>query len=245
MTLRSTHWLYAAAWIAAVAAFVPVVLWLFAFWPPALPSGKDAGDAWNNFGTFIGGTVGPLLSLAAFLGLALSLSQASRSARERANEIEAQHAFDLATQCLDRAFNALAPNSTPEPSCIAWLTSARLILAAAEAEQRIEARSSSLHFLYKGEKAHWRHRFYELLNQDAPHQPIGLQPRFFGTSNLTTFGRTPIEERSIRVIYDFSEWPPEEVDSIERVLPYTNEELLAMRATMAGVRAALTQRRNL
>ncbi|EYC52778.1 hypothetical protein AZ34_03670 [Hylemonella gracilis str. Niagara R] len=44
-----------------------------------------------------------------------------------------------------------------------------------------------------------------------------------------------IEERSIKVIYDFIDWPNEMPDPIDEVPYYSKEELQRMKAGMRGI----------
>lgn len=52
-----------------------------------------------------------------------------------------------------------------------------------------------------------------------------------------------INEQSIKVIYDFTEWPQGRADPIDAVAPYTDAELDQLRGGRAGAREYITAKR--
>jgi len=93
--------------------------------------------------------------------------------------------------------------------------------------------SNGLRTLYESEEEHWRHQFYELLQPVSP-RGTGSQASFFQADQA--LHRSEIDERSIRVVYEFSDWPADRADSIDSVPRYTRDELEAMGIGMVGVR---------
>ncbi|SPR97361.1 conserved exported hypothetical protein [Cupriavidus taiwanensis] len=229
---------------AAGLSAVPLIAWGYRFW--TLPI-SDTQAAWNNFGTFVGGTVSPLLSLAAFAGLLLTVQQAEATAAQNAAqaqreeesrraEADATRFQELAESCWSRAFEALNRDGAPARNRLAWLTCARLLLAADNAVARIPVTEAGTLAIALAEKSHWRFRFYDLLNPTST-RSIGINSGFFQQDDSEH--RSPIDERSIRVIYDFTKWPPGETDSIDDVAHYSLEEIRDLPGSMAGARLYL------
>jgi hypothetical protein len=123
--------------------------------------------------------------------------------------------------------------SIPVHDRLAWLSCARLLLSASEASRSITSASPGLQALYAGEEEHLRHQFYLLL-QPSSLQGVGASRPYFAADSSPD--RSPIEERSIKVIYGFAEWPDGRQDAIDAVPKYTKADLQAMHAGMRGVR---------
>jgi hypothetical protein len=240
--------------VATIAFFGTLGAWLLVFAKAKVTA--DPAD-WSAFGSFLGGVLSPILAFASFVGLLLTLQQqrdatqrtldqaqqASKlSLEQQKAEVTAQQTaeddrnyFDHCISCLERAFAVLSDKGTsigPVQDRLAWLTCARLLLASAKTAKQISPQSIGLLAILAGEQEHWRYRFYELFHQIEP--AVGQQEHFFeGPGKLAGF---EIDERSIRVIFEFVQWPEDKTDSIAEVPKYTLDELGAMKITMAGVR---------
>ncbi len=232
------NWILVIASIAALLSAAPLVVWYHSF--GRLPLSTST-DQWDHFGSFVGGTVSPLLSLAAFAGLLYTILHERAMATRRDREAEDLRHFELAAKSLEKAFAALTDRGQVAHSRLAWLNCARLLLASDSAASLISGDSTGIQNMYFGERSHWRTRFYELLLASSVAQEIGMQPAFF--QHDATEYRSPIDERSIRVIYEFIQWPEGEADSIDSVARYTNEEIAQLPPTMAGIKFALENRR--
>lgn len=218
---------------ALVTCAVPLVFWLWTFWSPAFAT--DQGK-WSEFGGFIGGVISPILAFASFIGLLATIrEQRAVSARQNTKNDDLNY-FNHATASLERSYITLAGElAAREPlrDRLAWLSSARLLMSAADVSKRISPLSVGLHALYEGEEEHWRRRFYELFHpQGLPR--IGFNGAYFSESFAPH--RAQIDERSIRVIFEFLTWPGDKADPIDLVNKYTSEELDAMGSSMSGVR---------
>lgn len=142
--------------------------------------------------------------------------------------------FNHAVSSLERAYDVIAgrdQNTGPVRARLAWLTCARLLLSAKEVAALISDESRGLKALFAGEEEHWRYRFYELFQRRDP--AVGTDPSFFFCP--TNPQREEIEERSIRVVFDFVNWPEGREDPIAGVPRYTREELESMGVLMSGV----------
>ncbi|WP_128003693.1 hypothetical protein [Piscinibacter defluvii] len=222
--------------ILAAACLAPVLLWFHVFWEPSF---SRESSTWSNFGSYIGGVLSPLLAFAAFVGLLITINQQRESAVQQVVATNDDAYFRHAVSCLERAFSTLSSSDQarrPVQDRLAWLTCARLLLSARTAARNISPASSGLRALYEGEEEHWRHQFYELL-QPLSIGGVGTQAAYFQADGASNRGE--IDERSIRVIYSFTEWPPDRLDPIDEVPRYTEAELDNLRVGMVGIRGYL------
>jgi hypothetical protein len=218
---------------ALLACAIPLVPWLMTFWSPSLATDQTK---WSEFGSFIGGVLSPLLAFASFLGLLATIREQRASAERQKIETDDRNYFNHAIESLKRAYETLAGGQSalePVRDRLAWLSCARLLLSAKEVANQISISSQGLLAVYDGESEHWRRRFYELLNPTTGGR-VGTRLAFFSEQELT--GGGPIEERSIRVIFEFMDWPEGRQDPIDSVPKYTLEDLSAMNASMSGIR---------
>lgn len=219
--------------VALALCLVPIGLWVYTFHHLGLPS---VSAEWANFGSYIGGVLSPLLAFASFVGLMLAFGVQRREARRLKRESDNKNYFEHAVRSLERAYEALVTDSSkPEIKLerLAWLTCARLLLSAEDVSKRISSDSDGLRALYEGENEYWRHQSYELFDEPGV-RSASRSAGFFG--GPTPHGNRRLEERSIRVIYEFSQWPEGKMDPIDKVPKYTKDELAEMKGNMAGVR---------
>lgn len=227
---RGLVYLAAAAFAACL---VPVCFWLFTFWSPKFSADSQE---WAAFGSYLGGVLPSVLAFVSFLGLLVTLKQQRDAAHLQKVESDDQSYFDHAVRSMERAYDVISDSgrgTIPVHDRLAWLTCARLLLSAKEVADRISNHSEGLRALFAGEQEHWRRKFYELFNPRSS-RLIGLSEAYFIRDSSEY--ASPIEERSIRVIYTFLEWPDGMVDSIDAVPLYTREELTGMGGHMSGVR---------
>ncbi|SDC02263.1 hypothetical protein SAMN05216345_101214 [Cupriavidus sp. YR651] len=210
---------------AAAVSPLPLIVWLYYFWETPI---SDNPGQWNNFGTFIGGTISPIMAVAALAGLIWTIQQ------ERATTDEGLY-LEMANRCWERAFDSLNSNGEPRHDRLAWLTCARLLLAADEVSTRLDSDSSS-HTLLAAEKAHWRLQFYGLLRLGSA-APAPLARGYF-ERDASPYG-SPIEPRSVQVIFDFARWPEGQVDQIDGVTLYSLDKIDVLPPSMLGAREYL------
>lgn len=219
--------------LALLACAIPLVPWLMTFWSPSLATDQTK---WSEFGSFVGGVLSPLLAFASFICLLATVREQRASAERQQIETDDRNYFNHATESLKRAYETLAGRQSalePVRDRLAWLTCARLLLSAAEVGGQISSYSKGLRAVYDGECEHWRRRFYELLNP-ASGTRVGMRSAFFADQEFTGSGQ--IEERSIRVVFEFMNWPDGKEDPVDSVPKYTLEDLRAMNASMSGIR---------
>ena len=218
---------------AAIAAFaVPLVLWLWVFWTPSL---SDNHARWSEFGNFLGGVLSPVLAFTSFLVLLATIHEQRKVAQTQKQQADDLNYFKHASASLQRAYETLTRGGTesvPVADRLAWLSCARLLLSAADVAKRISDKSEGLRALYEGECEHWMRKFYELFHPEGQ-LPIGVQAAYFGHADP---GKINLEERSIRMVFEFFDWPEERPDSLDIVPKYTAEELHAMPASKSGIR---------
>lgn len=219
--------------IALLACAVPLGLWYFKFGHLELANNSIE---WSNFGGYIGGVLSPPLAFVGFIGLLLTLHFQRAQAARLDTESNDRNYFNHAVNSLERSFNAITggkPDGDLSVDRLAWLTCARLLLSAKDVSGRISTTSEGLRALYEGEEEYWRHRFYELFEAKDV-RVDSKKAGFFGSD--TPSGAFRLEERSIRVIFEFKDWPEGKPDPIENVPKYESDELEAMKGSMSGVR---------
>lgn len=77
--------------------FSPLVIYFMTFGPLSEFKLSRSDQAWANFGSFLSGTVGPLISLLAFIGLFITIKQQQESLTiqaEQLKELEKQRVID-------------------------------------------------------------------------------------------------------------------------------------------------------
>lgn len=217
---------------AAIASAFTLLPWLYVFWSPSF---SRKSSEWADFGTFVGGVLSPALAFAALVGLVITIKHQGDAAKREREVADNESYFKHAVSSLERAFATLSSSNATQPAHdrLAWLSCARLLLAASTASQKITNTSSGLKQLYEGEVEHWRHQFYLLL-RPAVSQGVGGDSDYFAADSSGF--NMPIDERSIRVIYDFAHWPKDREDPIDSVPRYTEEELDHMSFGMRGIR---------
>lgn len=220
--------------LAAIAACaVPLTLWLWVFWTPVF---SENPARWSEFGSFLGGVLSPVLAFASFLGLLATIREQRNLARTQKQQADDLNYFNHATASLERAYATLTRGTDgagPVKDRWAWLSCARLLLSASDISKRISPSSEGIVALYEGEREHWRRKFYELFHPEGG-LSVGMQATHF--SHPDSRIGVNIEERSIRVVFEFFDWPEGKIDPIDSVPKYSREELEKMNAGMSGVR---------
>lgn len=219
--------------LALSACAIPLLPWLWTFWAPGF---SLEPDDWADFGTFIGGVLSPLLAFASFVGLLLAFNaQRVEAARLKAESDDLNY-FNHAVKSLERAYETLikgAPDGELVRDRLTWLTCARQLLSAKDVSGKISSNSAGLNTLYEGEEEHWRHQFHDLLYVSNSSNVLKSASYFGNSENVNGI---EIEERSIRVIYEFADWPEGKKDPMESVDYYTAADVKAMGWRMKGVR---------
>jgi hypothetical protein len=221
-----------AYWATALCA-IPVLAWLVVFFSTELSVDPDD---WASFGSYIGGAITPILAFASFIGLLVTLGLQRSAQTDLATTENDKRYFEHATKDLERAYETLTDQAdipSPRRERLAWLTAARLLLAFRSAKDSISVKSPGLRELLAAEEEHWRRQFYLLFR---PHESTSacIYASYFHCLDISDAAQ--IEERSIRVIYEFFQWPDGRPDPIDSVPKYTLEELQQMKTSMMGVR---------
>lgn len=180
----------------------PAASWLLKFWSTDF-SGEPSH--WSAFGDFFGGTLSPILAFLSFIGLLWTIRNQEKSEKIRKIKDDDQQYFKHSVSCMERAFHIISDegkSDRPLQNRLAWLTCARLLLSAKAAAEKISAHSIGLREMLEGEQEHWRMQFYSFFRVNELNS-IGTSERYFRCEE-NTFGEV-IEERSIRVIYEFME----------------------------------------
>ncbi len=213
-----------ATFAAAAGTFLAIFFWIGTFYGHPW---SDVPSDWSDFGGYIGGVLAPILAFASFLGLLASLSEhRDRAAREEERK-DAEVHLQSATSALERAYNSIMAGGegvTPNSDRLAWLTSARLILMAEDISSRIGV--ESIREMYLAEEEYWRRRFYEVFDPAGFDSPLN-DPAFYRRGEERVRGYF-IDERSIKVIFRFCDWPEGREDPIDSIARFTDAELERM-----------------
>lgn len=145
-----------------------------------------------------------------------------------------QDYLTASTRMLERAYGMLEAKRSaewlglPEPDRLLWLTVARMLKEAEDTARQIKV--SSHQTLYEHARNFWRGRLYDLL------RPLGKIPITYfaeeADSIIATSGdeRTPLSDKSLRVVLDFLRWPNEKPDPLEGAASFSDEEIDRMRS---------------
>ncbi|OMG53225.1 hypothetical protein BJN45_13495 [Azonexus hydrophilus] len=219
----------------AIVCVVVIAPWVITFGGQALS--PKPGD-WGVFGDYIGGTLSGPLALAGFIALLITIQQQRSFALAEQNKSNDLRYFESALQCLKRAYETIKPieAEAPPKSRLVWLTTARWLLAANSISSKISGTSPSLKNAYELEAEHYRMLFCNFLKPNQMDSVFSQQAFFAGDRSMSG---SELEERSVRVILEFMEWPEEKRDVIDKVPVYTREEVESMHVWLRGLQAFL------
>ena len=220
-----------AVGLAILGIFIVILIWLATF--AGQPVSSDSAR-WAEFGSYLGGTLGPVLAFVSFIGLLISVQHQQKEQASLESRSDSEVYRTNATQNLERAFATFMDGEsvvTPKGDRLVWLNVARLILAAQEISRKIEV--ESIREVYEADEEHWRRRFYEVLDPINSSSPLNHLDYFRGSHGPHGYG---LEEGSIRVIYEFCEWPEGREDPISSVDRFSEEELNGMLLGKEGIR---------
>ena len=225
----------AAALTAFIGSILVTALWFWNFPGPEL---SHDSLKWAEFGSYIGGTLGPILAFASFVGLLVTIQHQATVQTNNEARADSEVYRVNATKNLERAYRAFMGNSdspVPISDRLVWLTVARLILSAKLISKRIKV--ESIRTMYNEDEEYWRQRFYDVLDPIDVTSPLNNSDYFReGEKKVSGYN---IDERSIRVIYGFIEWPENQSDPMDDFEGYTEEEISNMGASRYGVKTYL------
>jgi len=218
---------------------VPVVSWSVMFYDFEFSTDSNK---WADFGTFIGGTISPILAFVSFGAILITIKlQQDKNEYEKAL-IDSQAYCDNAIICLKRSFNFLSGDGTSSYQIkdrLVWLTSARLILQAEKLGSLISPNAISSIALYESEKDYWRHKFYNLIDYTGM-KSFSMSNDYF--AKASSIPGDEIDERSIKVIYQFALAFDSENDPIDKVTFYTTDELNDFHVSQRGLKQYLEKK---
>lgn len=223
----------------AIACFIAITPWVMTF--GGLPISSAPAD-WGVFGDYVGGTLSGPLALAGLVALLITIQQQRSFAQSEQNKANDLKYFETAQQCLKRAYEAIKPTEAERPSKsrLVWLTTARWLLAASSISDKISTTSPSLKDAYELESEHYRMLFAGFLKPLQMNSVFSELNFFVGDH---TMSGSELEERSVRVILEFMEWPDEKRDAIDKIPAYTKEEAEAMHVWLRGFQTYLLSKR--
>jgi len=227
------------AFATAIACVVAIAPWIITFGGRSLsPSPAD----WGVFGDYVGGVLSGPLALAGFMALLITIQQQRAFAQAEQNKTNDIKYFESSQLCLKRAYETINPAGakTPPKSRIAWLTTARWLLAANSLAAKISETSPSLKEAFELEAEHYRMQFIEFLKAKQM-DSVFTQKDFFVGDHIRS--GSELEERSVRVVLEFMEWPDEKNDAIDKVPLYTRDEVDAMFVWLRGFQSYLLGKR--
>lgn len=221
--------------ISVAVGFLVVLLgWSWNFRSAAI-SGNPSD--WGAFGDYLGGVLSPILAFVSFMGLLLTIREQRAGTDVTRVVNDDRQYFEHAVSSLQRAYEVITNDgqqAVPAKDRLKWLTCARLLLAAKKVSKRISIHSEGLKDVYRGEEEHWRRKFYDLLKPIST-KGVGATASYFKQDDSEH--AIQIEERSIKVIFDFAEWPDGMHDPIDDVPLFSEEEIERMTVGKSGVRS--------
>ncbi|HGS4473819.1 TPA: hypothetical protein ACMDNI_003551, partial [Vibrio cholerae] len=230
---------YVSGLLTLAVVALPLIGWTFNFYQADI---SNDSSKWSDFGSFIGGTISPILAFVSFVGILATIKLQKDKNDYEKELIESQTYCENAISCLERAFAFISKDGTldvPIRDRLAWLTSARLILQAEKLSQLISPKATSSKAMFESEKDYWRHRFYELLDYTGM-QSFSMSEEFF--SKASNIPGDEIEERSIKVIYKFALEFDSDNDPIDNVAKFTREELSEFHVSQIGLKKFLDKK---
>ncbi|OOE57688.1 hypothetical protein [Salinivibrio kushneri] len=230
-------------YIAMIVVFtaIPFVLW--SAWFAEFGISSSTSD-WSNFGGFIGGTLSPLLAFSSFIGLLITIKDQRKKNELEINIRNSSVYCTHAIQCLDRAYNVLSNNgkeAQPVQDRLVWLTTARLLLSADKLYSQIVNEAESEKALYRSEVEYYQIKFYNLLDITGM-RSFSMSKDYF--SQASSIPGDEIEERSIKVIYDFVDWSESHIDPINGVEYFEEHDLKKFHGSQHGLKQFLQEKIN-
>ena len=218
---------------------IPIVFWIATFHDQILSA--DSGK-WSDFGSFIGGTISPILAFLSFVAVMVTIKlQNDKNALEK-ELIDSQGYCTNAIKCLERSYNFLSNHGAlaiPVQDRLVWLTSARLILQSDELANAMSSEAVSSLAMYQSEREYWSHKFYNLIDYTNMTSFSTNKDYFAKASQIPG---DEIEERSIKVIYEFALSFDETKDPINKVNKYTRDDLKKFHFSQLGLKAYLEEK---
>lgn len=222
--------------VTSIFVAVPIVCWLIKFHDFDLSSNSEK---WADFGSFIGGTISPILAFVSFIAVMVTIKLQKDKHDFEKELIDSQGYCANAVKCLERAYGFLSDNGSetvPVKDRLVWLTTARLILQSKKLADAMSPKAVSSLAMYESEREYWSHRFYNLIDYKGT-KSFSMDKDYFAKAS-----RIPgdeIEERSIKVIYEFALSFDGENDPIDRVSVYSRDELDRFNVGQKGLKEYL------
>ncbi|WP_229622305.1 hypothetical protein, partial [Vibrio parahaemolyticus] len=218
---------------------VPIISWLNRFYNSDISSNSGK---WADFGSFMGGTISPILAFVSFVAVLFTIKQQKDKNDLEKELIDSQGYCANAIKCLERAYAFLSHDDSvtvPVKDRLVWLTTARLILQSKKLASAISPKAVSSLALYESEREFWSHRFYKLIDYTGIESFSRDKDYFAKASQIIG---EEIEERSIKVIYDFALSFDGEKDPINDVVEYSRDELTKFNSSQKGLKEYLEQK---
>jgi len=227
------------AFATATVCAVAIAPWIITF--GGLSLSRTPAD-WGVFGDYVGGVLSGPLALAGFIALLITIQQQRGFAQAEQNKANDLKYFESAQQCLKRAHETIKPigAETPPKSRVVWLTTARWLLAAKSLAAKISETSPSLKEAFDLEAEHYRMLFVDFLKPNQMDSVFSQENFFIGDH---TRSGSELEERSVRVVVEFMEWPEEKSDAIDKVPLYMRDEVDGMFVWLRGFQLYLLKKR--
>ena len=216
--------------IAAIGSLGVVIAWILTFHGHTWSADSAR---WSDFGGYIGGTLAPILAFASFIGLLVSLQEQRLKVQLHEEREDSKIYLENAVVSLERAYAEImkgSEGSVPRSDRLTWLTTARLLLSASEISSKITV--GSIRKMYEAHEEHWRKQFYNVFDPHNFKSPMNNSD-YFRQGERETPGYV-IDERSMKVIFEFCEWPKARQDPLSAVDKFSDAELDEMKFGRKG-----------
>lgn len=225
--------------ITLIFSVLPIACWLIKFYDLDLSSDSEE---WAYFGSYIGGTISPILAFVSFIAVMITIKMQEDKHDIEKKMIDSQGYCENAVKCLERAYGFLSNNGSaqiPVQDRLVWLTAARLILQSKQLANAISPKAVSSLAMYESERQYWSHCFYNLIDYTALNS-FSVDKDYF--AKASKIPGDEIEERSIKIIYDFALSFDAEKDPIDNVSVYSRDELSKFHFSQRGLKEFLEQK---
>ena len=168
-------------------------------------------------------TIKVLTLIGATIGVYVAIWKLVADLRWRRSEVYLEQAKEF----YEKSYNILEvepETGYPKNSRQLWLSSSRMLLSAQALGEKI---SDPSHLeTFKEYTEYWRIQFRELLDFDGEKSPN--EHYFYEENALHAWSsqvRAPIAERSVAVLYRFTEWPDDQIDRLSLETDFTEKEI--------------------
>ncbi len=187
------------------------------------------GDAGSTEPSWISGVFENPVALMALFISALAVGFTFWRARRDILLQQSKDYLDASIRLLERAYETFEQSTSdewdglPEPDRVLWLTVTRMLRESERSSQELKFQSHRI--LYEHARTFWRSKLYDMLENLETVRLTYFAENADSILSYRTGQRSPISEKSIRVVLNFLEWPVGESDPVADAIRFTDSEI--------------------